>query len=319
MTEAVVELRSVDVHFASGPLWARRHVHAARDVSLGVAEGETLGLVGESGSGKTTTGKVCLGLIRPTTGDVIFDGHPFDYRRRSRRGSLAAVLQHPQWSLNPRLHVGTSIAEPLVINGFGNSEERRRETGEMLERVGLQTVLAKRYPHELSGGQRQRVAIARALITHPKFVVFDEAVSALDVSVQAQILNLIRELQKEAGFAALFISHDLAAVRYVADRIAVMYAGEIVEADTAETLYGRGLHPYTRGLQAASDLIEDEDARLADASEEIASEGCPLTPRCPIATDLCGTTRPMLRSVGDTLVACHHPEGRGDHASPAAG
>ena len=310
MTESVVELRSVDVHFASGPLWARRHVHAAREVSLGVAAGETLGLVGESGSGKTTTGKVCLGLIRPTTGDVIFDGHPFDYRRRARRGALAAVLQHPQWSLNPRLHVGTSIAEPLVINGFGSAEERRRETGEMLERVGLQPVLAKRYPHELSGGQRQRVAIARALITHPKFVVFDEAVSALDVSVQAQILNLIRELQAEAGFAALFISHDLAAVRYVADRIAVMYAGEIVEAATAETLYGRGLHPYTRGLQAASDLIEDEDARLADASEEIASEGCPLTPRCPIATDLCRTTHPALRPVGDTLVACHHPERR---------
>ena len=239
MTEAVVELRSVDVHFASGPLWARRHVHAAREVSLGVAAGETLGLVGESGSGKTTTGKVCLGLIRPTTGNVIFDGHPFDYRRRSRRGALAAVLQHPQWSLNPRLHVGTSIAEPLVINGFGSSEERRRETGEMLERVGLQPVLAKRYPHELSGGQRQRVAIARALITHPKFVVFDEAVSALDVSVQAQILNLIRELQAEAGFAALFISHDLAAVRYVADRI----AGDVCRRNRGSRHGGDPLRP----------------------------------------------------------------------------
>ena len=310
-------MRSVDVHFASGPLWARRHVHAAREVSFGVAAGETLGLVGESGSGKTTAGKVCLGLIKPTTGDVIFDGRPFDYRRRSRRGTLAAVLQHPQWSLNPRLHVGTSVAEPLVINGISGREETRRQTAEMLERVGLQPVLAKRYPHELSGGQRQRVAIARALITHPKFVVFDEAVSALDVSVQAQILNLIRELQSQAGFAALFISHDLAAVRYVADRIAVMYAGEIVESATAETLYGRGLHPYTRGLQAASDLIEDEDARLADASEEIASEGCPLTPRCPIATDLCGTTPPTLRPVGDTLVACHYPEGRATRSPPA--
>ena len=209
MTEAVVELRSVDVHFTSGPLWARRHVHAAREVSLQVAPGETLGLVGESGSGKTTTGKVCLGLVRPSAGEVIFEGSPFDYRRRSRRGALAAVLQHPQWSLNPRLHVGTSVAEPLVINGIGGREERRRQTAEMLEQVGLQPVLAKRYPHELSGGQRQRVAVARALITHPKFVVFDEAVSALDVSVQAQILNLIRELQAHAGFAALFISHDL--------------------------------------------------------------------------------------------------------------
>ncbi len=184
----------------------------------------------------------------------------------------------------------------------------------MLERVGLQPVLAKRYPHELSGGQRQRVAIARALITHPKFVVFDEAVSALDVSVEAQILNLIRELQAEAGFAALFISHDLTAVRYVAVRIAVMYAGEIVEAATAETLYGRGLHPYTRGLQAASDLIDDENARLADASEEVAPEGCPLTPRCPIATEKCGLEHPALRQIGETLVACHHPEGPAGHA-----
>ena len=311
MTESVVELRSVDVHFASGPLWARRHVHAAREVSLGVAAGETLGLVGESGSGKTTTGKVCLGLIRPTTGDVIFDGHPFDYRRRSRRGALAAVLQHPQWSLNPRLHVGTSIAEPLVINGFGSSEERRRETGEMLERVGLQPVLAKRYPHELSGGQRQRVAIARALITHPKFVVFDEAVSALDVSVQAQILNLIRELQAEAGFAALFISHDLAAVRYVADRIAVMYAGEIVESATAETLYGRGLHPYTRGLQAASDLIDDEDARLGGCErggrERRLPADAPLPHRHRSVPD---RRARRFRPVGGTLVACHYPEGR---------
>ena len=312
MTEAVVELRSVDVHFTSGPLWARRHVHAAREVSLQVAPGETLGLVGESGSGKTTTGKVCLGLVRPSAGEVIFEGSPFDYRRRSRRGTLAAVLQHPQWSLNPRLHVGTSVAEPLVINGIGGREERRRQTAEMLEQVGLQPVLAKRYPHELSGGQRQRVAVARALITHPKFVVFDEAVSALDVSVQAQILNLIRELQAHAGFAALFISHDLAAVRYVADRIAVMYAGDIVEAATADMLYGRGLHPYTRGLQAASDLIEEEDSRLADASEEIAREGCPLTPRCPIASDRCGREHPVLRPVGKTLVSCHHAEGRAD-------
>ena len=197
-----------------------------------------------------------------------------------------------------------------MINGIGGREERRRQTAEMLEQVGLQPVLAKRYPHELSGGQRQRVAVARALITHPKFVVFDEAVSALDVSVQAQILNLIRELQARAGFAALFISHDLAAVRYVADRIAVMYAGDIVEAATADMLYGRGLHPYTRGLQVASDLIEEEGSRLADASEEVAREGCPLAPRCPIASDRCGTEHPVLRPVGKTLVSCHHAEGR---------
>ncbi len=307
MTPAI-ELRSVGVRYSSGPLWARRHVQAMEDVSFQIAAGETLGLVGESGSGKSTTGKVCLGLVRPTQGQVSFDGAPFA-SRRTTRGRLAAVLQHPQWSLNPRLHVGMSVAEPLAINQSSSSEERRRVVASMLERVGLEPSLAKRYPHQLSGGQRQRVAIARALVTHPRFIVFDEAVSALDVSVQAQILNLIRELQEQAGFAALFISHDLAAVRYIAKRVAVMYAGSIVELATAATFYARGLHPYSRGLQAASDLIDEPDARLSGLTEDVVREGCALTPRCPLAFDKCGRERPELRPLDGDLVACHRAGG----------
>lgn len=308
MSPPVVELRSVDVRYASGPPWARRRVRAMRDVSLAIAAGETLGLVGESGSGKSTTGKVCLGLVRPSQGEVQFGGAAFEYRRQARKGAMAAVLQHPQWSLNPRLHVGTSVAEPLVVNGIGTPEERRGQVAEMLERVGLEASLATRYPHELSGGQRQRVAIARALITHPRFIVFDEAVSALDVSVQAQILNLVRDLQEQARFAALFISHDLAAVRYISHRVAVMYAGEVVEFATAETFYGRALHPYTRGLQVASDLIDESAAKLPGATEDVATVGCALAIRCPMALDQCRLERPLLQPIGDNLVACHRAE-----------
>ena len=305
MKPPVVDLRTVEVHYSSGPPWARKHVRAMRDVSFTIEEGETLGLVGESGSGKSTTGKVCLGLVRPTGGEVQFDGTALQQGRQGRKGAMGAVLQHPQWSLNPRLQVGTSVAEPLIVNGIGTKAEHRGEVAAILENVGLEASLATRYPHELSGGQRQRVAIARALITHPKFIVFDEAVSALDVSVQAQILNLIKELQAQAGFAALFISHDLAAVRYIAHRVAVMYAGEVVEFATSETFYGRGLHPYTRGLQVASDLIDEPDASLPGATEDVAPDGCALAFRCPVAVEQCKGERPLLRPIGEDLVACH--------------
>ncbi|GAA5050331.1 ABC-type glutathione transport system ATPase component [Thermocatellispora tengchongensis] len=240
----ILELDDVTVTFASGPPLRRRVHHAMRGVTLHVAEGETLGLVGESGSGKTTTSRVALGLQRPAAGTVRFEGRPFPKRRRELAGRMQAVLQHPHWSLNPRMRVGQSVAEPLVVLG-------RRDTApvaEMLEHVGLEPELAARYPHELSGGQRQRVSIARALVTRPRFVVFDEAVSALDVSVQGQILNLIKDLQAEYGFSALFISHDLGAVRYVADRIAVMRDGEIVETAGTETFYTAPSHEYSRRL-----------------------------------------------------------------------
>ncbi|QWF83915.1 ABC transporter ATP-binding protein [Amycolatopsis sp. CA-230715] len=244
----VLELDDVSVSFASGPPFRRRTTHAMRGVSLRIDPGETVGLVGESGSGKTTTSMVALGLRTPSSGAVRFEGEPFPKRRRALAGRMQAVLQHPQWSLDPRMRVGRSVAEPLGVLGHADAEER---TLAMLDEVGLDASFAQRYPHQLSGGQRQRVSIARALITRPPFLVFDEAVSALDVSVQAQILNLIKDLQAEFGFAALFISHDLGAVRYVADRVAVLRGGEIVETAEAAVFYRTPAHEYSRRLMEA--------------------------------------------------------------------
>ncbi|WP_232665344.1 ATP-binding cassette domain-containing protein [Pseudonocardia sp. TRM90224] len=244
----MLELDDVSVTFRMGGPLRRTSIRAIRGVSLRVDPGETLGLVGESGSGKTTTSAVALGLRAPTSGTVRFDGSPFPRRRRALAGRMQAVLQHPQWSLDPRMRIGASVAEPLAVLGGGDTAP---QVAESLAEVGLDPSFAQRYPHQLSGGQRQRASIARALITRPPFLVFDEAVSALDVSVQAQILNLIRDLQEAHGFAALFISHDLGAVRYVADRIAVMRRGEIVETADAAVFYERPAHEYSQRLLEA--------------------------------------------------------------------
>lgn len=227
----ILELDHVTVTFTAGPPWRRRRVDAMKDVSLHIENGEILGLVGESGSGKTTTSMVALGLRTPSSGTARFDGRPFPKRRRVLAGRMQAVLQHPQWSLNPRMRVGQCVAEPLAVLGGATKAELARRAEESLDQVGLEASFARRYPHELSGGQRQRVSIARALITRPPFVVFDEAVSALDVSVQSQILNLIKDLREEFAFAALFISHDQAAVRYISDRTITMRHGEIAEQE----------------------------------------------------------------------------------------
>ncbi len=249
MSGALLELAGVSLTYRARGFGSAK-VEAVRGVDLSLAAGETLGLVGESGSGKTSLGKLCLGLLRPTAGQVIFQGAPVTVGR-SQGGKRAVVLQHPEWALNPRLRCGSSLAEPLEILGRGNRASRRQAVAAMLGDVGLDEAVAERFPGALSGGQRQRVAIARALITAPDLVVFDEAVSALDVSVQAQILNLIKRLQAEHGFAALFISHDLAATRYLCHRIAVMYRGEIVEVAPARAFYDRPDHPYSRQLLAA--------------------------------------------------------------------
>jgi ABC-type glutathione transport system ATPase component len=243
---AIVALERVSVTYRSGPVWNRRITRAVHDLDLDIPQGTILGLVGESGSGKTTVGRLCLGLLRPSRGAAFFEGASIR-GPRAVKGRAAVVLQQPEWALNPRLRIGTSVAEPLTVLGV-RRPERLDRAREALRRVGLDPSLLARYPHELSGGQRQRASIARALITDPSFVVFDEAVSALDVSVQAQILNLIRSLQESRSFSALFISHDLAATRYVADRIAVMRLGEIVETGHADRFYAVPEHPYSREL-----------------------------------------------------------------------
>lgn len=246
--QPAIELRNVDLDYHAGPPWARQHNRAVSGVSLTIAPRETLGLVGQSGSGKTSVGRLMLGLVRPTNGSVLFEGRPISDNRHRLRGRLQAVLQNPAWSLDPRMHCGSSVAEPLSVTEPKSRTDRRRRVVSMLEQVGLEPGIADRYPHELSGGQQQRVAIARALISHPALVVFDEAASALDVSVQAQILNLIRRLQNEVGFAALVISHDIAAARYVSHRVAVMQRAEIVEIAMSADLYRGASHPYTRTL-----------------------------------------------------------------------
>lgn len=250
MSEPVLALDDVTTAFTSG--WGPHHsvIAAMRNVTFAVHAGETLGLVGESGSGKSTTASVALGLRPPTSGRVHFLGKPFG-DRKDRIGLLQSVPQNPLWSLNPRLRVGLSIAEPLATLDRSSLSSHQAAVEAMLDKVRLDRSLAQRFPHELSGGQRQRVTIARALITKPRFIVFDEAVSALDVSVQAQILNLITDLQAEHGFAALFISHDLAAVRYIAHRIAVMRRGQIVELAETSRFYARPQHEYSRQLLEA--------------------------------------------------------------------
>jgi ABC-type glutathione transport system ATPase component len=241
-----------DVHVTYHARGRRKQsVHALRGVNLELGPGRTVGVVGESGSGKTTLGRVILGLIRPGSGTVQFGGRPLVMRRsRSPRGRMQVVLQNPDWSLNPTLHVWRAVAEPLVASGLRRRRPLLREVEAMLELVGLNPTVAGRRPHELSGGQRQRVAIARALISHPDLVVFDEAVTALDASVQIQVLNLIRDAQSERGFASVFISHDLAAVRYVSNDIAVFRDGRLLEHGPVARFYGVPDHPYSRELMA---------------------------------------------------------------------
>ncbi len=303
----LLEAKDAGMEFSAGPAWARRPVYALRNVDLSVKPGEVIGVVGESGSGKTTLGNLFIGRNKPTSGVLEYKGRPLAQVPRSERaGKFAAVLQHPKWSLNPMLKVAESVVEPIKILGeAGNRQSQRKAVGEMLEQVGLPGNYQDRYPHELSGGQRQRISIARALITNPEFVLFDEAVSALDVSVQAQVLNMIKELQKTAGFSAIFISHDLAATRYVASRISVLYAGRLVEDAPAKNFYGTSSHPYSRGLQFASGLLDDEAHELSLGTLGSDLSGCSLAERCPLVHGECYESYPELRRSGQVRVACH--------------
>jgi oligopeptide/dipeptide ABC transporter ATP-binding protein len=320
---ALLELDGVGKDFA---MRGGRTLHAVQDVSLAVELGETLGLVGESGCGKSTLARCIVGLHRPTAGSVRFEGEAIGSGRRARaqRRDLTMVFQDPFSSLNPRRRVADIVAAPLDIHGLARGAERQRRVLEMLELVGLDPGHASRYPHEFSGGQRQRIGIARALITRPRLVVCDEPVSALDVSIQAQILNLLASLRDELDLTLVFIAHDLGVVRHVSQRVAVMYLGRIVEIGGADELFAAPQHPYTAGLLAAV-LVPDATARQSD--EEIlagdvppasaaAPAGCSFHPRCPRAGAGCASDRPMLKPtpVGH-LAACHYPLGRPEAAS----
>lgn len=308
MSKPVIDARSIAINYTSGPFWDQQVTQAVRDTTLEIAEGETIGLVGESGSGKTTLGRLFLGLVPADAGAVLFDGQPIGPKCKPPAGKLSVVLQHPEWALNPRLTVGSSVCEPLSILGLGTKSDRLGKARRVLDLVGLESSFVDRYPHELSGGQRQRVAIARALITEPRFIVFDEAVSALDVSVQTQVLNLIKDLQHEHGFGALFISHDLAATRYIAHRMAVMYAGALMEVGPTELFYDRAQHPYSRALSISVDENVNRTFALEGSSADVAGAGCPLCLRCPWRVERCQREKPALRDLGQGMVACHRAE-----------
>ena len=254
---ALLEVRGLKRHFPAGGgiLKRSRKVKAVDGVDLAIMPGETLGLVGESGCGKTTLGRLIARLEEPTEGDILFEGNPItgisDRELRSIRRSIQIIFQNPFSSLNPRMRVRDILEEPLIIHRMGNSAARQRRVMQLLDMVGLRKEYADRYPHEFSGGQRQRIGIARALTLGPKLVICDEPVSALDVSIQAQIINLLKDLQEEFGLAYLFISHDLRVVEHISDRVAVMYLGRIVESASAEDLYRHTYHPYTEALLSA--------------------------------------------------------------------
>ena len=313
MSDVILEVRNLVKHFevGGGMFGGRRGIVRAVDgVSFTLRRGETLGLVGESGCGKTTTGRCILQLEQPTSGEIIFEGRslsgldPGEMRAVRRR--MQVIFQDPYSSLNPRMTVGDMVAEPLSVHGIVKGAGARRDrVRELLRHVGLLPQHALRYPHQMSGGQRQRVGIARALAMEPSLIICDEPVSALDVSIQAQIINLLEDLQSELGLTYLFIAHDLAVVRHISDRVAVMYLGKIVEMADRKTLYDDPLHPYTRALLSAVPIpdpeLEEHRERLVLGGEVPSPlnppSGCVFHPRCPIAVDRCRGTVPELREV----------------------
>ncbi|MEV7229663.1 MULTISPECIES: oligopeptide/dipeptide ABC transporter ATP-binding protein [Polymorphospora] len=326
MTDTLVEVRDLKVHFpiTKGVLFDRvvGHVKAVDGVDLKITKGQTYGLVGESGCGKSTLGRAILQLTPTTSGEVIYNGEDLaklrPSRLRSMRRHLQMIFQDPMSSLDPRQNVESILVEGLQAHGIGaNRDERRKIIGQTLDAVGLPSWALSRYPHEFSGGQRQRIGIARALVLGPELIVADEPVSALDVSIQAQVINLLDELQEELGLTYLVIAHDLAVVRHISDVVGVMYLGALVEEASSDQLYREPLHPYTRALMSAVPVpdpeVEDRRERILLAgdlpSPANPPAGCRFHTRCPWAQPTrCATERPVLREIGESRVACHFAE-----------
>ena len=323
MSDVLLKATEVVKHFPvrSGLGGARQVVKAVDGVSLEVRAGETLGLVGESGCGKSTLGRCLVRLTDLTSGTVEFDGADITTLSRRalrpyRRG-LQMVFQDPYASLNPRRRAAAIVEEPMRVHKLGDDATIRRRARELLEVVGFDSAFFERYPHEFSGGQRQRIGIARALALEPKILVADEPVSALDVSIQAQVLNLLEDLQEQFGLTYVFVAHDLGVVRHVSDRIGVMYLGELVELGDAEAVFTHPFHPYTQALLSAVPEIDDGSGTAQRERIVLAGDvpspidkppGCPFAPRCAYATDVCRTTRPPLVTLAPGRdVACHHP------------
>ncbi|MCA1036017.1 MULTISPECIES: ABC transporter ATP-binding protein [Bacillaceae] len=319
MTEVLLEVNQLKKYFPiTGGLFGKKtgDVKAVDDVSFYVNKGETLGIVGESGCGKSTTGRMLMRLIEPTEGKVLFEGKELtglnDSEMRKMRKEMQMVFQDPFASLNPRHTVEKILEEPLIVHGMGDKKERKQKVKEMLEVVGLSSWHAKRYPHQFSGGQRQRIGIARALMTRPKLIIADEPVSALDVSIQSQVLNLLEDLQKEFQLTYIFIAHDLGVVRHISDRVGVMYLGRLVEITTAEKLYEKPLHPYTSALLGAVPVPDPDLRKEAELlSGDIPSpanppKGCAFHTRCRECMEICTVERPQLEEIEEGhFAACH--------------
>ena len=316
----MIEVENLVTYFPifSGVLQKKTgEVKAVDNISFFIRKGETLGLVGESGCGKTTTGRSILKLEEPTSGSVIFDGKNLIEMKgeglRKMRAKMQPIFQDPFASLNPRMNVGNIIGEPLFVHGLASGKELNDKVNELLEMVGLAPEMANRYPHEFSGGQRQRIGIARALSASPSFIVCDEAVSALDVSIQGQIIKLLIKLREELNLTYLFISHDLSVVRHISDRVAVMYLGKIVEITTSDNIYSNPKHPYTKSLLSAvpiPDPIVDRKRTRIMLKGDVPSpinppKGCPFHTRCQMAVDSCRTSDQQLKNMGEEhWVAC---------------